>query len=191
MALSSWTVIPNNLQARFTAEAKKVRADFEESAHTHHRGSRGTEREEILAKFLELYMPGTVEVVHNAEIITATGESSRQCDIVIVDKTTPKLRDIKSHRIIPVECVYGVIEVKSRLTSTAAAIRPVSCEAARRYWSGRRIDAFSSTSRAATLCSVSFRLRIAYTCGIRSVKASGRVAQPLSGRLWSTWCGGS
>lgn len=62
-------------------------------------------------------MPGTVEVVHNAEIITATGESSRQCDIVIVDKNTPKLRDIKSHRIIPVECVYGVIEVKSRLTS--------------------------------------------------------------------------
>jgi hypothetical protein len=34
MALSSWAVIPNNLQARFTAVAKKVRADFEESAHT-------------------------------------------------------------------------------------------------------------------------------------------------------------
>jgi hypothetical protein len=114
-ALSSSTVTPNNLQARFAAVAKKVRADFEESAHTQHRGSRGTEREEILAKFLELYMPGTVEVVHNAEIITTTGEISKQCDIVIVDRNTPKLRDIKSHRIIPVECVYGVVEVKSRL----------------------------------------------------------------------------
>lgn len=27
--------------------------------------------------------------------------------------------------------------------------------------------------------------------GVRSAKAFGRVAQPLSGRLWLTWCGGS
>jgi hypothetical protein len=93
-----------------------MKADFEESEHTRHHGSRGTEREEIVARFLELYMPGTVEVVHNAEIVTVTGEVSRQCDIVIVDSNTPRLRDIRSHRIIPVESVFAVIEVKSRLT---------------------------------------------------------------------------
>ncbi len=26
---------------------------------------------------------------------------------------------------------------------------------------------------------------------VRSAKTSGRVTQPLSGRLWPTWCGGS
>jgi hypothetical protein len=70
----------------------------------------------MVANFLRLYVPGTVEVVQNAEIVTAAGEVSRQCDIVIVDRNTPRLRDIRSHRIIPAECVYGVIEVKSRLT---------------------------------------------------------------------------
>ena len=27
--------------------------------------------------------------------------------------------------------------------------------------------------------------------GVRGAQASGRVAQPLSGRSWPTWCGGS
>jgi hypothetical protein len=65
---------------------------------------------------LELYVPGTVEVIHNAEIISVNGQVSKQCDIVIVDRSTPRLRDIKSHHVIPAECVYGVIEVKTRLT---------------------------------------------------------------------------
>lgn len=105
----------NNLQSRFTAVAKSIRADFEASTHTRHHGSRGTEREEIFARFLSLYVPGTVDVVHNAEMVAASGEVSGQCDIVIVDKSTPKIQDLQSHRIIPAECVFGVIEVKSRL----------------------------------------------------------------------------
>jgi hypothetical protein len=105
----------STLQERFKSVAKKVRVDFEESAHTKHHGSRGTEREEIVAKFLELYVPGTVEVVHNAEIIAVNGEVSKQCDIILADRNAPRLRDIESHRIIPAECVFGVIEVKTRL----------------------------------------------------------------------------
>lgn len=106
------------LQERLRAVAKKVRVDFEESEHTKHHGSRGTEREEIVVRFLELYVQGTVEVVHNAEVISMDGQVSKQCDIVIVDKRAPRLRDIKSHHIIPVECVYGVIEIKTRLTGS-------------------------------------------------------------------------
>jgi hypothetical protein len=111
----------STLQERFRAVAKRIRADFEESGHTKHHGSRGTEREEIVAKFLDLYVPGTVEVVHNAEIVSIDGEVSKQCDIVIVDRSVPRLRDIRSHRIIPVECVYGVIEVKTRLNGPELA----------------------------------------------------------------------
>jgi hypothetical protein len=106
----------NALQSRFAPVAKRIRSDFEASKNTHHRGSRGTEREEIFAKFLELYVPGTVEVVHNAEIVTATGEVSGQCDIVIVDQSAPRIQDLQSHRVVPAECIFGVVEVKSRLT---------------------------------------------------------------------------
>ncbi|MGO9782517.1 MAG: DUF6602 domain-containing protein [Streptosporangiaceae bacterium] len=85
---------------------------------TQHHGSRGTAREEILARFLELYVPGTAEVVHNAEIITLAGEISPQCDIVLVDRNVPKLQDLRSHRVVPAESVFGVIEVKSRMTGS-------------------------------------------------------------------------
>lgn len=109
-------MVKGALSDRFTSVAKKIRADFEAAASTQHHGSRGMEREEILQRFLSLYLPGTVEVVHNAEIITAEGLVSPQCDIVVIDKSAPRLEDMKSHRVIPAECVYGVIEVKSRLT---------------------------------------------------------------------------
>jgi hypothetical protein len=108
----------SNFQSRVEAVARRIRADFEASVNTKHRGSRGTEREEIFGNFLSLYLPGTVQVIHNAEIITASKEVSPQCDVVIADKNTPRLQDLQSHHIVPVECVYGVIEIKSRLTGS-------------------------------------------------------------------------
>jgi hypothetical protein len=127
----------NDFRERFTAVAKRITADFEESKLTQHHGSRGTAREEILARFLELYVPGTAEVVHNAEIITAAGEISPQCDLVLVDRNAPRLQDLRSHRIVPAESVFGVIEVKSRMTGpelidscrTISAIKQLSREA--------------------------------------------------------------
>jgi hypothetical protein len=56
-----------------------------------------------------------MEVAHNAEIIRAAGDASPQCDIAIIDEAAPMLQDLENHRIIPAECVYGVIEVKYRL----------------------------------------------------------------------------
>jgi hypothetical protein len=95
--------------------AQRMRSDFDASRQTQHRGSRGTEREEIFKKFLDLYVPRRMEVVHNSEIIAATGDASPQCDVAIIDDAAPMLQDMQSHRIVPAECVYGVIEVKSRL----------------------------------------------------------------------------
>ena len=77
------------LQARLTTVAQKLRADFTATAHTRHPGSRGTEREEVVARYLRPYLPLSVEILHNAEIITAAGKSSPQCDLVIVDRSTP------------------------------------------------------------------------------------------------------
>ena len=42
---------------------------------------------------------------------------SRQVDIIIHDKfLTPYLVDMKDTKIVPIESVYGVVEVKSTLT---------------------------------------------------------------------------
>jgi hypothetical protein len=109
-------VTVNSVQARFASVADRLRADFVGSASVRHHGSRGTEREEAVARFLKLYLPTTVEVVHNAEIVTTSGDVSPQCDIVLIDNKTPRLSDMESHRIVPAESVYAVIEVKSKLT---------------------------------------------------------------------------
>lgn len=105
----------NTLGPRLHSVARRIRADFEASRQTQHHGSRGTEREEIFQRFLDLYVPRRIDVVHNAEIISAAGDASPQCDIALVDEDTPTLQDLRSHRIIPAECAYGIVEVKSFL----------------------------------------------------------------------------
>ncbi len=95
--------------------AKRMRADFEQSKTFNHNGEAGTSRELIIRDFLAGYLPPHVEAVHNAEIVTATGETSPQCDIVLIDRGTPSFTTLSGYRIIPNECVYGVIEVKTKL----------------------------------------------------------------------------
>lgn len=100
--------------------AQKMRSDFEiTQASIAHRGSAGTVREHILVDFLKNYLPRTVDVVGSGEILAADGSRSRQCDILIVDPSTPPLYvgHEDSHRVVPAECTYGVVEVKSNLSS--------------------------------------------------------------------------
>jgi hypothetical protein len=42
---------------------------------------------------------------------------SGQCDVLILDPSTPPFWDEQDYRIVPVECLYGAIEVKSSLDS--------------------------------------------------------------------------
>ncbi|WP_157880255.1 DUF6602 domain-containing protein [Streptomyces katrae] len=95
--------------------AKQMRADFEQSREFKHSGEAGTSREVLVTKFLANYLPAHVEAIHNAEIISVTGETSRQGDIVVVDRGAPPFTTLEGYRILPNECVYGVIEVKTRL----------------------------------------------------------------------------
>lgn len=72
-------------------------------------------REVLVRDFLTSRLPGHVEAIHSAEIIAASGEVSPQCDIVITDRSTPPLTHMQGYRIIPDECVYGVVEVRTTL----------------------------------------------------------------------------
>jgi hypothetical protein len=102
------------------ATAKELRARFEKSAAaTGHAGSKGAVREDYLVDFLSEHLPGTVAVFGSAEIMTANGQLSPQCDAVIADPGTPPFFSENRHRVVPNECVYGVLEVKSFLDGAA------------------------------------------------------------------------
>lgn len=95
--------------------AKRMRADFEQSQNFNHNGEAGTSREVLIQQFLSGYLPAHVEALHNVEVISVDGGVSPQSDIVIIDRGTPPFTSLKGFRIIPNECVYGMIEVKTKL----------------------------------------------------------------------------
>jgi hypothetical protein len=104
-----------NLAGILHSVAKRMRADFETSQAFTHRGESGAVREWFVRDFVARYLPGHIVATHSAEVITVTGDVSPQCDVVLFDRSTPPMLDMEDYRIIPNECVYGVIEVKTKL----------------------------------------------------------------------------
>jgi hypothetical protein len=106
----------NRLAGLLHATAKELRARFEKSGTASgHAGSKGAVREDYVVDFLREHLPRTVEVYGSAEIITADGRISPQCDVLIADPATPPFFSENRHRVVPNECVYGMFEIKSRL----------------------------------------------------------------------------
>lgn len=95
--------------------AQRMRGEFAETDAATHRGGKGATREEIIQSFVARYLPGHVEATSRGEIVTASGGVSAECDILIVDSSTLPLLDKRDFRIVPSECVHGVVEVKSHL----------------------------------------------------------------------------
>ena len=96
--------------------AARMLADFESSALVTHRGSKGAVREEAVRRFLSDYLPHSAQVAGSGELISTTGDVSGQCDIMVLDANAPPLWQDKGYRIVPAECCYATIEVKSNLT---------------------------------------------------------------------------
>ncbi len=93
-------------------------AAFNESAQVVHSGGKGSQREDIRASFLEDYLPKQYGV-GRGEVISPKNMRSGQMDVVIYDaQKCPVLLPSTSHAVYPVESIYGVISVKSRLNST-------------------------------------------------------------------------
>jgi hypothetical protein len=92
-------------------------AEFNQAAAVAHPGDRGDNREEILREFLRQRLPSKYGVA-KGQIITKDGKHSHSADIIIYDSlTTPPLYS-KRTAIVPIEGVYGIIEVKSTLSKT-------------------------------------------------------------------------
>jgi len=109
-----------DLQAIFRSIADKLAIDFKYmSSEIEHRASKGRVREiELVEQFLRKYLPTTIGISHG-EIVAATGETSNECDVIFYEtRTCPTLLDKSGYQIFPVECVYGILEVKSHLNNT-------------------------------------------------------------------------
>jgi hypothetical protein len=105
----------------FQSVADKLQIDFDEvSSQIGHRLSKGQVRErELVHEFLLRYLPRDIGIGHG-EVAASTGEVSRECDIVFFEsRGCPTFIDKAGYQVFPVECVYGITEVKSMLDTAA------------------------------------------------------------------------
>ena len=104
-----WEQLFASSSAELKAALDKTRASFQ------HRGLKGTLNENAFAEWLRSYLPRTLDV-SAGELIDSLGGRSRQVDVVIYDAaTTPRFLSREGISVIPIEPVYGVIEVKTYL----------------------------------------------------------------------------
>lgn len=87
-----------------------IRRDF-----ARHRPSAGTNREDIVAQFLAGHLPKRVDV-SSGLVFSHDNMFSKQADLVVVDsQNNAPLYPQSSNMLWPVEAVYALIEVKTRL----------------------------------------------------------------------------
>jgi hypothetical protein len=102
----------------FRGISKKLAIDFESYSEITHNGSKGTARENCLKEFLIKgnRLPKRYSV-GSGEIIGPQGLSSRQSDLIIYDglQGIPLIFD-EITQVYPIDCIYGIIEVKSALS---------------------------------------------------------------------------
>ncbi|NWJ40471.1 MAG: hypothetical protein HXX12_05825 [Geothrix sp.] len=105
------------LREAFAAEQAVLALQLDLSSRSiTHSGVMGDVNEQHFIDVLRKYLPMRYEVSQGI-VIDSNGSTSEQIDIVIFDNQyTPTLLDQKSHRFIPAEAVYCVLEVKPTLS---------------------------------------------------------------------------
>jgi hypothetical protein len=100
----------------FYEVAEQMRSDVDRARKAlSHSGLKGAAFEETFRRFLREYLPQSLDI-STGQIVDSQGGFSRQLDVIISDTVkTPILFRSEDLRVIPVECVYTVIEVKAFL----------------------------------------------------------------------------
>lgn len=108
---------PGRLERLMRAWARRMWAQFED-IQRQHRWESGRRREDDVREFLEAFLPQRL-AIGTGEIVAVDGQVSPQIDLIVYDWLyTPLLDRSPSSVVVPVEGVYGVIEVSSRLDRT-------------------------------------------------------------------------
>lgn len=104
-----------DLNELFSSIETTMLARFKESGFINHSGDKGENREEFLMDFLREHLPKRYGVA-KGEIITKDGKRSHAIDIIIYDAVNCPVLYSGKTSILPIEGVYGIIEVKSSLS---------------------------------------------------------------------------
>lgn len=82
-----------------------------------HSGNKGTSLETTVQEVLGQYLPKSLGIT-SGEITDVDGNSTKQFDVIIYDAfKAPILFEKGDIRVIPIECVYAVIEIKAEIAS--------------------------------------------------------------------------
>lgn len=108
-----------DLKEVFDEVSNQMKSDFAKAQKAFsHSGLKGDANEETVKNFLRQYLPKTLDIT-TGMLVDSEGNKSRQLDIIICDSAkTPIFYQSGETRVIPVECVYAVIEVKAFLDKT-------------------------------------------------------------------------
>jgi len=96
-----------------------------------HAGDRGGNREEILRAFLSQHLPKKYGVT-KGEVVTKSGAHSYAADVLIYDSINCPVLYVGDTNVLPIEGVYGVIEVKSGLSKAEFVDAAAKIEAFKR-----------------------------------------------------------
>ena len=101
----------------FRGVSAKLLSDFNVSAMYEHQGNKGSFREGALRDFLASDRMPSKYGLGTGEIVSSHGEVSKQSDLIVFDRlnSIPLLYS-DTVQVFPVESVYGVVEVKSKLS---------------------------------------------------------------------------
>jgi hypothetical protein len=103
----------------YRAVSDRMLADFEITSQHTHKGTRGAAREDVLREFLSEGRLPPKYGLGAGEIAGRVRDVSRQCDIIVYDKIDGlSLLYGEHNQIFPIDAVYGIIEVKSRLSKS-------------------------------------------------------------------------
>ncbi len=105
-----------NIVDVFDSVSQQMQADLKEArAVIQHAGMKGGALEESFRTFLRKYLPRSLDV-STGILVDSTGKVSRQLDVIISDAAkTPIFYQKGDVRVIPCECAYAVVEVKTKL----------------------------------------------------------------------------
>ncbi|TVO59457.1 DUF6602 domain-containing protein [Denitromonas halophila] len=105
------------LREAFAAEQEVLRLKLELSSKSiTHNGVMGEVNEHHFIEVLRKYLPNRYAVAQGI-VVDSNGATSDQIDIIIFDpQYTPTLLDQQSHRFVPAEAVYGVLEAKPTIS---------------------------------------------------------------------------
>jgi hypothetical protein len=121
------------LREAFEAEQAALAAQLRKaSVSVTHEGKKGEVTETHFLEHLAGYLPKRYKA-ESAIVIDSEGRTSDQIDIVIYDpQYTPVLLDQKSHKYVPAEAVYAVLEVKPEINADYLKYAGKKAESVRR-----------------------------------------------------------